>query len=210
MTFHQLLVLEGARCVTAAVLLLLTWGLGQRILFSWDARKKRQELDLATSSEFYALYGVFKDISKQWRIMLRQRGRELIFPDHVRWDLLSRACSLESRNEAILMKLSAERLFTLEQVKTLGLFRQAFQQLREAIRDNDEVDSSSRGLEYSLFNALSAEVASIIASKHPMRQIPSRDAVNNLHSIAKVTRRDFLEAISSLRTQSAQLGENEI
>jgi hypothetical protein len=92
--------------------------------------------------------------------------------------LLARACAIEGRNEAILVKVATERDLDLEALNDLGLFRQAVQRLRESIRDNVEVPFSSRGHAYAFFNELAGKVGLIVASS-------SRDKTPNPQSASR-------------------------
>lgn len=194
MTFDDSLTLELIKSAVAIIILLATWAIGQRILVSWDLKKKRQESDLAAAVEFNAIYGEFKDVSKLWRVLMRNVDAKLVPPEHTPWELLRRACGIESRAEALLVKLATERVLSEKDVSTLGLFRQAVQQLREAIRDGEPLSSSSRGPDYAFFNVLTAKVSCIIASKHPMRRLTAAEAERNLQSVASITGTDYLDA----------------
>src|SRR5438552_2875628 len=99
MTFQQSVWIEFLRTGTEIFVLLITWGIGQKILVSWDARKKRQELDIMASGDFNKVYGNFKEVSKLWRILVRNDRRQLATPEDARWNLLMRACEVESQNE---------------------------------------------------------------------------------------------------------------
>src|SRR6266481_4046165 len=108
MPFSDAITIELIKAGISVVLLLLTWLLGQRILVSWDLRKKRQELDITTANEFHHLYGEFKEVTKLWRIIKRNKDHTLSPASTARWDLLSRACAAESKNESIIVKLATE------------------------------------------------------------------------------------------------------
>jgi hypothetical protein len=199
MTFAQDIQLEVVKALLSAALLFLTWFVGQRILVAWDARKKRQELDIVTSTQFHELYGEFKEVSMLWRIIQRNGNPGLTHPVDVRWYLLNRACAVESKNESIIAKLATERTLTNTQLKTLALFRQAVQQLRETIRDDKELAAGRRGPEYELFNFLACEVASIVATKRPLHPPRSGTARANFESITRMRSFDYDEELEKFR-----------
>lgn len=93
----------------------------------------------------------------------------VVLPDS-RWSLVTRACAVESKNEAITVKLATERDLDDDALRNLGLFRQAIQQLRESILDNEEVPAclGHDQTEYVFFNELAVKVGSIISSSKPI------------------------------------------
>jgi hypothetical protein len=127
--------LEIIKTGLACLLLILGWIFGQRVIAYWDIKKKRQELDIATAMQFHKLYGEFKEVSRLWRAFtfVGQRDKEIIFPESFVMELLRRATAAEGNVEGIIVKLASERVLLLEDLKTLGLFRQAYQKLREAV-----------------------------------------------------------------------------
>jgi hypothetical protein len=128
-------------------------------------------------------------------VIKRNRDSALAVPSDSRWSLLARACEVEGKNEAILVKLATERDLETEALKALGLFRQAIQKLRESIRDDKEIPFASRGPEYVFFNDLAAKVGSIIISSFREDTSPDR-ASKCLRDVASVRRRDFDAVVS--------------
>ena len=57
-----------------------------------------------------------------------------------RRQLLQRACDAEGNLESILVRLSCERSLGREDISSLARFRQLFQQLREAIHADEDID----------------------------------------------------------------------
>jgi hypothetical protein len=114
--------------VASAVGVLASWMLGQRILTSWQIRQRRKELQLASLAEFYSAYGEFFAVWKIWNYRLRKdRASE----DD---DVFVRAATMEGRVEAIVVRLAAERKLSPRDIGCFGQLRQAFQELRHAIR----------------------------------------------------------------------------
>jgi hypothetical protein len=130
---NELLVTESIKTIPVAVVsaagVLATWFVGLRLVTAWQIRQKRRELQLDAVGELYGAYGEFYAIWKVWNY----RQKEGI-PDPG-GELFSRAAAMEGRVEAILVRIATERRLGPADVERLGLLRQAFQELRDAIRD---------------------------------------------------------------------------
>ncbi|VVB64837.1 Uncharacterised protein [uncultured archaeon] len=64
-----------------------------------------------------------------------------------------------------MVKLAAERILEVSDLTNLGLFRQAFQRLRESIRDDKDVPAAANSdPEYAFFMDLAVKAGSIISS----------------------------------------------
>lgn len=187
----------GLNLLVALLTLGLAWFIGNRLSVKWNLIQKRRETDIANVQQFYSLYGEFKEVSKIWRVIKRNKDSSLVFPSDSRWSLLARACAIESKNETIVVKLATERHLEADALKTLGLFRQALQKLRESIRDNLEIPFSSRGPEYVFFNDLAAKVSLIISSSHLDETSDPESASKRLRVIANVRLPHFDAAIKS-------------
>jgi putative (di)nucleoside polyphosphate hydrolase len=190
--------LELIKTGLAIVTLGIGWLIGQRIIKFWDTKKKRQELDIATSREFHKLYGEFKEVSRIWRTVTYEgpRDQELKFPAGTRLELLKRSSASEGGIEAIIVKLATERDLTDAEIKNLGLFRQAFQELRAAIRAGRRFNWDNGTPDYVLYNDLAAKVARIIYtetgfwSREPSLP-PSKDVHLTLRNITAITAADW-------------------
>ena len=141
------LIKTGFTCLT----LVLGWFIGQRIIVYWDIMKKRQELDIEAATQFHLLYGEFKEVSRLWRAF-SYPDKKVSFSKDVPSDLLKRASAAEGGIEAIILKLATERILDGEDIRTLGLFRQAYQKLREAIREDEDLEWTHDSKEYKLYN----------------------------------------------------------
>lgn len=141
---------------------LLTYSFGQRVASVWQMRNKRRELDIAAASQFQAAFAEYKEIWRLWKIAEKQPVDE--FAKKIWWDLVSRAAAVESKVEAIMLKLVVERKLEEKELRSIGLFRQGFQNLRRAIRDRKPLEYSSEHPEYRLINQLGTEVACLILS----------------------------------------------
>jgi hypothetical protein len=186
--FWESLELELIKTVLLLVPLALTWMFGNKIVAYWDIREKRRELDIAAEIEFHKLYGEFKKISRLWRVCMFKGARpaKFAFSPTAVFDLLKRASAAEARVEAIIVKLATERVLEEPDIRTLGLFRQAYQQLREAIRDAQDLHWTNGTPEYDLFNELTVRTACIIASNKTTKQDDPVDAARVLKKITSV------------------------
>src|ERR1700681_3799105 len=201
MTYEQQLSLELIKAG-------LGWFIGLRLTVHWNLRQKRRELDFTNAQEFHAIYGDFKETSKIWRIVKRNKDRNLTILPECRWSLLTQACAVEGKNEAIIVKLATERRMIPAETRTLGLFRQALQTLRESIRDDEEVPSSSRGAEYVFVNELAAEVACIISAHRSQAELRPQTASANLEAIASIRRPQFGDAIVAFKQKHVEFQDH--
>lgn len=210
MSFPESVQLEIIKTVLSCFTLLLGWIIGQRIIAYWDMRKKHQELDIATATQFHKLYGEFKEVSRLWRAFTYtgQRNRQPIFPETVPHELLGRAAAAEGGVEAIIVKLATERVLEKDNIKTLGLFRQAYQQLREAIRNGDPLDWTNKRPEYHLFNDLACKTTCIISSNKTKKQLESSAASNILQQITAIRPEDWNDEIKRFTTSVKGKGES--
>jgi hypothetical protein len=204
MTFHDAVILELVKAGLALLLVLVGWFVGQRILTSWEYRKKQQELNVLTARQFHDLIGEFKEIWRLWK-MATYPGEDAFTAlrgDEQRADLLRRATAAEGKVEAILLKLAVERELTGEEQRTLGLFRQSYQQLREAVRDNKPMLWKYRGPEYTLSHRLACQVALLI-DRPPgwfdwRGQLPAETAIDNMAKVVAVRSADWEKEVEEL------------
>jgi hypothetical protein len=173
-SFSSKLLLEAIKTLFSLVLLVVTWYGGQSIITYWDYRKKRNEIEISSAQRFFELYGEFKAIMRLWKVFCVNTGRApaahaptngivIPTPDETRWQLLKRAADAESGVESLILKLAAERNLTEKQMAALGLFRQAYQTLRQAIRENEWLHWTYDCPEYVLFNNLASDFARMIS-----------------------------------------------
>ena len=179
--------------VNPYLVLAITWFIGQRVVTSWDIRKKRLELDIAAATQFQQLYGEIKEIMRLWRIATKKTDQLISLPTDIRWQLLARATSVEGKFEAIAMKLATERYLTSDQIFNVGLFRQACQEVRDAIQEGRSLPSIRYGGGYTLFNNLATEITSLIGSNRQTKIPNLRSAQKNLDEIASVRSKDLLK-----------------
>ncbi|GAA4671059.1 hypothetical protein [Phytohabitans rumicis] len=165
--------------VTALATLTLGWFVGNRVTAKWDLTRKHREQDLATVQSFYAAYGDFFGIWKEWDGILRDK-----FPledrQALRHELYRRSCTADARVETMIMKIATERTLNNDDIHLLGCFRQAYQTLRKSIQNDRPIgvatpswyqpsgqllDSwdSSGSPSYEAFKLLTARVAGLLA-----------------------------------------------
>lgn len=64
--------------------------------------------------------------------------------------------------EAFFVKLATEKILSPPDLNSLGLFRQAIQQLRQSIRDFEKMDWQRKDKEYILLKELAVKTALLI------------------------------------------------
>ncbi|WP_128912344.1 hypothetical protein [Granulicella sibirica] len=189
----------GLGLVVSSLTLSIGWLVGQRLTVTWNIIQKRRETEIANVQQLYAVYGEFRELSKTWRLIKTYNSAAKVDQESCQWSLLTRACALESKLESINIKLATERFLQPDVLQTLGLFRQGIQRLRESIRDNVDVASSSRGVHYDHFNDLAARVAALISS-NPKGPCPSAFRASvQLHTIAEVELTDFNNSLQAYK-----------
>jgi hypothetical protein len=184
----EAIVVEFAKALVGPVAaVILAWALGNRISAKWSLWQKRREQAQTAANEFYRLYGEFFSIWKLWNYSLRQSNDANKWEER-QWDLLKRAAAAEAGIEALMVKIASERFLTEGEIKTLGCFRQGYQQLRESIRDRRKLDwPSSDCPEYLAFKRLASNVAGLAST------------VDSGSPLSRQTSQHSLEVITSNR-----------
>jgi len=187
MNLLDLFIQESVKAIPSLIVALITlslgWFVGSRISNHWTFIQRRKELDLETAQSFHKLYGEFFAIWKLWNYYIRDIGSEA-FPEASRWEILNRACAAEGSVESLFVRLSSERNLSSSDVELLGKFRQAYQQLREAIRDNEALKWDwHTHPEYLAFKNLGAKVAFLILSENYRKSTKGIDVSNALQQI---------------------------
>jgi hypothetical protein len=189
---------ETPRLVTYLIFLGLGWLIGKRLSVVWSREQKEREQDLEAARDFHLLYGDFFSLWKLWNYFVRDLGQEAL-PDASRWQILDRACKSEARLESLLIKLASEKPLTGEEIEKLGRFRQRYQNLREAIRDNVPLAwDHSEHPGYLDFKTLAPQVAAIIVRSDRAQ----RDA------LIKITRNFYEEPDREKRKARIAMGAN--
>jgi len=198
--WEKVLLTEGIRLLGGLLLLIFTWSLGQRLLGKADFRKKRRELDMALSLEFELRFGEFKAIWRQWKahyesLWSTKSVQQVDASDPVRWKLYVDATAAEGKLEAVFVKLATERRLSPADLTRLGLFRQAYQELREAIRDCEPMMYKNDHPRYSFFNVYGCHVAHIITREYDKTEPSAIEAERGFLAIQAIRKHDWKAAV---------------
>jgi hypothetical protein len=163
----------------------LAWLVGNRLSAEWALRQRRREHSLASVAEFYRLYGEFFALWKLCNYAFRDADHEM--DDETLWDLMRRSAALEANGEAILLRIASELMLSDDDIRTLGLFRQGVQLLRQSIVKQRILGwSSSEHREYQAFKGLSVGVGALAAragsGKAPAVEIAQRQLREITHN----------------------------
>lgn len=175
---------EGIKAAYSLIVSIVTlgfgWLIGQWLTYRWNIRQKRREFQLSATQQFYAAYGEFFAVWKLWNRL--ERDSEAL--DERRWDLHKRAAAAEAVVEGTLVKLASELALDDQQLATLGRFRQAFQQLRQAIRKDCLLEwNYAEHPEYKAFKELATRVAALLAADWSSKPPTSDQAASQLLEI---------------------------
>jgi len=174
---------ELPKLLATLVFLGLGWVIGKQLTILWSRRQKQNEQDLDAARSFHALYGDFFALWKLWNYYVRDLGAEAL-PGASRWQLLDRACGSEAKLESMFVRLASQRALSPKDIETLGRFRQRYQQLREAIRDNIPLPwDHSEHPDYVEFKILAPQVACIIAGSGDARRELLTRITSNIYEV---------------------------
>jgi hypothetical protein len=161
--------------------LAVTWIVGERLTSRWAVWQKRREIDLATTTGFYDLYGEFVTLRRMWRHTTSDlQGKERA---DLREELLRRAITAEGKLESILVKLATERVLSPEEITALGHFRRAFRTVRLQIVRDEEIPWNRDSEEYRRIKQLACDVALLLPGYGP-------ESVSRIHAgetLVKIT-----------------------
>lgn len=140
---------------------LFAWLVGNRISANWALRQKHREYSLSVSTEFYQVYGEFFATWKLANFAFRHERPDIT--DEFIQGLVARAAALEARIEALLLRIASELQLKPAEARTLGLYRQAVQQLRHSIIRRQQLDFFGVGqAKYELYKQLSVAVGDLV------------------------------------------------
>ncbi len=180
--------------VSSGVILLLTYGVGQNLSAKWSLRQKRRELQLSAANTFDRLYGEFFKIWKLWK----NYKKEKIETQNVsQWELLAMICEAEAGMEGILVKIASEFRLTDQDIITLGRFRQAYQTLREYIREDKPFTwDHPYHPQYMHFKTMGAYIAAMLSGfENQSLKGPTREeAMYNLQRITSTKFKTWWES----------------
>jgi hypothetical protein len=190
--------------IVAALTLSATWFIGQRLTAYWNFRQKRYELNLVSLQTFHALYGEFKEVVKIWRLAKRPLKSPVDILAEERWKLLIRACAIESKSEALVLRLTTERLLSSADCDAIGLFRQGIQTLRESIRDNIDCPLGSRRAEYAVMNRLAPQLAAIVSTDLPKKAPSAQQGQGQLAKVVGITSYHWRHKVASIGSAGSE------
>lgn len=140
---------------------LFAWLVGNRISANWALRQKHREYSLSVSTEFYQVYGEFFAIWKLANFAFRHERPDIT--EEFIQGLVARSAALEARIEALLLRIASELKLEPAEARTLGLYRQAVQQLRHSIIRRQQLDFFGTGqAKYELYKQLSVAVGDLV------------------------------------------------
>ncbi len=180
--------------VSSGVVLLLTYGVGQSLSAKWSIRQKRRELQLSAANTFDQLYGEFFKIWKLWKNFKKERIES---KGVSQWDLLADICEAEAQMEGILVKIASEFILTDEDIIILGRFRQAYQTLREYIREDKPFTwNHPYHPQYMHFKKMGAYIAAMLSGteNQPLKGPTQEEAIFNLQRITSTKFKDWWES----------------
>ncbi len=114
------------------------------------------------------MYGEFTSIWRLWKVYYDSFPNKKALTakaDEYYWELLKRAADVEGGMESVFVKLASEKIIEPRDITALGLFRQAIQQLRQSIREYEEMNWQRKHKEYILLKDLVINTALLINSK---------------------------------------------
>ncbi len=158
---------EPGEIALSAIVVSIGWWFGQSLVHQRTGLLEQRELDRAAAAEVYKHFGEFQEVRRLW-VLYRagKTGRTIVLSggtDETRWELLKRAVTAESGMEAALPRLTVERLLSDEDCQELGRARQAYQQLREGIRDGASLHRCRGTPAYRCVKRLTISVDSLLA-----------------------------------------------
>tara|TARA_Y100001001_G_C7947739_1_gene287923 strand:+ start:178 stop:888 length:711 start_codon:yes stop_codon:yes gene_type:complete len=186
------------------ILLLVTWTIGRWFLYKWDQyikfrdlerdfvndeRTRIREISRDLRTQFHELYGSFKSNVRFWKIAGKPTE-----PSKCK-ELLEQAVRAEGQVEALISDIATLKTLNDNEVTTLGLYRQGYQSVRQAITKNrkEKVPSTYDTSPYHLFNDVTTQVSRIVVE---IRLEPSaEDAQKNFDGVMDVRSDIWDEAI---------------
>lgn len=135
--------------------MVVAWLIGNTLAARLEREKKLTERDVAAQTSFQATYGEFFSVWKQWGNSSRdaETARRL----------LPLAAQVEGNYEALLVMVCGDRKLSEDDRRALGSLRQGFQQLRNAIKSQENVEWWHSGdPQYRALKVLTAQVVVLL------------------------------------------------
>lgn len=130
------------------------------------------------ASQLFSAYGEFVAIWKAWNYSKEWQyyERDSAIPVNLE-ELFQRALAAEGSMESLLVGLASRQVLTPEQLKDLAQLRQAFQQLRERMRNGESIPwASSRDNRYRYFKRLVTVVGTLLSSPEQIAEPTPKQA----------------------------------
>ncbi len=201
--------LETFKFLLNLCLLLITWTFGTFLLNRWedkrkvmeierdiftDERKRIREINRDMRKQFHELLGEFKSNVRLWEIVKKLNDT---FNNQ---ELLETVVRAEGMVEALLSDIASVKILNEEEVTVLGLYRQGYQTLRQAIikkNCSQKVPATYDTDPYHLFNDVATEVSRIIVE---IRKEPdSETARKNYDGVMDVRSDVWEEALKQVK-----------
>lgn len=180
-----------APLLAATVAGVVAWRLVPTAQDRWEKVKKHRELDLEAVREFHRVYGEFVSTWKVWDTSFRFPENFPMSPQ-LADECLRRATAIEGGIESLLVKVAAERRLADWEIDVLGATRQAFQSLRDAIRQGCALGwRHSEEKHYKALKALSAHTYVLLANSPPLDSQPSAEV--SAANLLTITSNDYEE-----------------
>lgn len=160
LTFDQTIAIE---LLKGAVAIITVVAVGGTVTAWWTRLQKQRETDMQELAKLYELYGTYLSLRRMWNCYAEKKADA---PDTTtRWSFLQTATDTEGAFESLLVKVTSERRLSDDEKETLGHFRQSYQSLREAIRDNKPHNwNRSEDPQYVAFKTGATYLASLLGS----------------------------------------------
>jgi len=181
--------LEVFKFFLSFVLLLISWTIGKKLLGFWEKKRRLREISLEIRSKFHEAYGNFKSLVRMWNIL----GKPSQLDEDS--ELIKAAVDAEGRVEELLISVSAVKHLRPDDITTLGLLRQGYQTVRQAIEkgESEKVPYNYKSDQYRLFNTLMTEVSRLMATA---KEDPNSDkSSNNFAKIVGVRSKHWEKAV---------------
>lgn len=132
---------------------------GGTVTYFWTSRQKSREFELSSLNNLYRAFGEFLAVRRIWN-----QYKDGSYTTQEKQDtLFTRSAEIEATIEALVIQIASERTLNTAQTDDLGGLRQAFQSLREHIREDRKLSWGSSDHEQSVaFKDKSARVCQML------------------------------------------------
>jgi hypothetical protein len=191
----------AAPLTVAVVSIILTGLLGNWLSYRWQELRRRRDADLEAADTFHSLYGELFAIWKLWNVLNKTEYASTCPSPNgdTQWRLLERAANAEGRMEALLVRVASEHAeLSEESLRNLAAWRQAFQTLRERIRDGQDIGWRAKPdvpgyQEYTAYKVLACGVASLLTKPRGFIEKPPTSEIAT-KAFLKITGPEFRHA----------------